>query len=358
MLFPCRVVIGVCGVLSLLSSGAHAQIASCGGTTVSHSMRQTPNYQRSVDVSAATSLPMTYCPLELQTEAWVDALTSYVSIKRGLYAAAVFQRRNVPSYGFWNSTAKHWLLTKPNWTDLGRTFASTVVYSPPNAENQCEILPGDCPDGYEYQSWRCDCITLSPILIDTAGDGYRLSSAEDGVEFDLNDNGVRNERVAWTEPDSDDGWLVLDRNGNKQIDSGAELFGSRTPAYADATEPKTSNGFDALVMAEGPSYGGGVADGTIDARDAVYRQLRVWLDRNHDGKADPGELRTLDSMGIVALGTAYKKVGKKDQYGNEFSLVGDILFRDAHGGTKKRRMYDVYLTVFPAKPPSSASASR
>ena len=83
MLFPCRVGISVC-VLSLLSSGAHAQIASCGGTTVSHSMRQTPNYQRSVDVSAATSLPMTYCPLELQTEAWVDALTSYVSIRIGL----------------------------------------------------------------------------------------------------------------------------------------------------------------------------------------------------------------------------------------------------------------------------------
>jgi hypothetical protein len=357
VLFPGRVGIIVIAS-SLFASGAHAQIASCGNATVTHTMRQTPNYARSVDVSATTSLPITYCPLELQTEAWVDALTTYVSIKRALYSAAVFQRRNVPSYGLWHSTAKHWLLTKPNWTDLGRTFSSTVIYAPPSASNQCEIQPSDCIDGYEFQAWRCDCVTLSPILIDTAGDGYRLTSAEHGVEFDLNDNGTKHERVAWTEPDSDDGWLVLDRNGNGQIDSGAELFGSRTPAYANATEPRTSNGFDALMMTEGPSYGGGVADAAIDARDAIYRQLRVWLDRNHDGKADPGELRTLDSLGIVSLGTDYKKIGRKDQFGNEFSLVGDIVVRDTHGGTRKRKVYDVYLAVFPAKSQTDAPSSR
>jgi hypothetical protein len=344
--------------LSFLSSSAHAQIASCGSATVTHAMRQSPNYKRSVDVSASTSMSITFCPLELQTEVWVDALTSYVTIKRALYSAAVFQSRTVPSYGRWNSTAKHWLLTKPNWTDLGRTFASAVVYAPPSSGNQCEIQASDCLDGYEYQAWRCDCVTLSPILIDTAGDGYRLTSAEDGVEFDLNDNGTKSERIAWTEPQSDDGWLVLDRNGNGQIDSGAELFGSRTPAYADTLEPRTSNGFDALVMAEGPSYGGGVTDGSIDARDAVYRQLRVWLDRNHDGRADAGELRTLESLGIVALGTSYKKIGKKDRYGNEFALVADIVVRDAHGGTRKRKVYDVYLTVFPSKTTTDVQSSR
>jgi hypothetical protein len=343
-------------VLALVSStgSATGQIPSCGGTTTTHSMRQSPNYKRSVDVSATTSLGVVFCPLELQTEVWVNALTTYVSIKRAMYTAAVYQSRNVPSYGVWSSTAKHWLLTQPKWTDLGRTFASTVVYAPPSAGNQCEIQPSDCLDGYEYQEWRCDCVTLSPILIDTAGDGYRLTSAEFGVEFDLNDNGVKSERVAWTEPDSDDGWLVLDRNGNGEIDSGAELFGSKTPAYANALEPRTTNGFDALVMTEGPSYGGGVADGSIDARDAVYSRLRVWLDRNHNGKAEPAELRSLDSLGIVALGTAYKTIGKRDQYGNEFSLVGDVLVRDDHGGTKRRKVYDVYLTVFPSQTTAEA----
>jgi len=341
-----------------LSGDAHAQIASCGGATTTHQMRQTPNYKRSVDVSATTSMPVAFCPLQLQTEAWVDGLTSYVTIKRALYTAAVFQSRNVPSYGQWHSTAKHWLLTSPNWTDLGRTFASTVVYAPPSAGNQCEIQASDCPEGYEYVPSQCDCKTLSPILIDTTGDGYRLTSAEEGVEFDLNDNGVANERIAWTEVDSDDGWLVLDRNGNGQIDSGAELFGSKTPAYADAIEPRTSNGFDALLMTEGPSYGGGVADTTIDARDAIYSRLRIWLDRNRNGKAEPGELRSLESMGIVAFGTSYKKIGRKDQHGNEFSLMGDMIVRDGYGGSRTRKVYDVYLTVFPAQTSADARGPR
>jgi hypothetical protein len=357
VLFPCRVATIVLAVM-LLSGNSHAQIASCGSPLTTHTMRQTPNYQRSVDVSATTSLPVAFCPLELQTEAWVDALTTYVSIKRALYTAAVFQSRNVPSYGTWHSTAKHWVLTKPSWTDLGRTFASTVVFAPPSGQTQCQINPSDCLDGYQYQSWRCDCATLSPILIDTAGDGYRLTSAHEGVEFDLNDNGVNSERVAWTEADSDDGWLVLDRNGNGQIDSGAELFGSKTPAYLDAVDPRTANGFDALLMTEGPSYGGGVPDGSIDARDAIYSRLRVWLDRNHNGKAEPEELQSLNSLGIVALGTSYKKIGRKDQHGNEFSLVGEILVRDANGGTSKRKVYDVYLTVFPSQTTADARLPR
>lgn len=344
--------------LSLTQSSLSAQVPNCGQPSSSHSMRQQPNYQRGVEVSASTSLPLTICNFQLQTEAWVDGLTTYVSIKRALYTAAVYQARNVPSYGTWHSTAKHFVLTSPSWTDLGRTFASTVVLEPPSAANQCEIQASDCPEGYEYQAWRCDCKTLSPILIDTAGDGYRLSSAEEGVEFDLNDNGTPSERIAWTETDSDDGWLVLDRNGNGQIDSGAELFGSKTPAYADALEPRTANGFDALLMTEGPSYGGGVADGTIDARDAIYSRLRVWLDRDRNGKTDPGELRSLDSLGIVALGTSYKKIGRRDRYGNEFSLVGDILVRDAHGGSKKRTVYDVYLTVFPSLATTNVRLSR
>ena len=69
----------------------------------------------------------------------------------------------------------------------------------------------------------------APILIDT-GRGraqYHLTSAERGVVFDIygNDEPVR---VAWTRPDSDVALLVLDRNGNGQIDSGRELFGSST----------------------------------------------------------------------------------------------------------------------------------
>src|SRR6185295_14248035 len=106
--------------LSFWASGLDAQIPSCGQPQVTHVMRQLPNYQRAVEVSAATTMPIAFCPLQLQTEAWVDALSPpYVSVKRALYSAAVYQARNVPTYGTWHSTAKHWVLTAPSWTDLG-----------------------------------------------------------------------------------------------------------------------------------------------------------------------------------------------------------------------------------------------
>ncbi len=333
-----------------LSVPARAQIPSCGQVAVSHTMRQTPNYKKSVDVTAVTSRTYTICPLQVQTEIWVDGVSpSYTTTKRDTYVAAANQTRSVPSYGTWHSTAKHWLIgtATGSWTDVGRTYASTTVVAPPGSGDVCEIGPDDCLDGFEFKPGFCQCVTLSPILVDTAGNGFRLTSAAEGVEFDLNDNGTANERVAWTEPDSDDAWLVLDRNGNGAIDSGAELFGSRTPAYADTLEPRTENGFDALLMAEGPSYGGGMPDRVIDARDAIYARLRLWFDRNHNGQTDEGELVRLAEAGILSVDSRYKESGRRDEFGNRFHLKGSATFAGPSGQPVPRTVYDVFLSVWP-----------
>ena len=78
-------------------------------------------------------------------------------------------------------------------------------------------------------------------MIDVAGNGYDLTSASEGVTFNIDGLGAA-EQLAWTRLNSDDAFLVLDRNGNGTIDNGMELFG-------DITFPPNSpemNGFFAL----------------------------------------------------------------------------------------------------------------
>jgi hypothetical protein len=332
------------GAILGMPVAARAQL-SCGSTSTSHSMRQTPGYLRSVDVSASTSRPINICPLQVQTEAWVDGLPTYVNIKTDAYTAAVSFTRPVPSYGTWHSTAKHWLIwfLTGTWVNLGNTYQQAQVVS--GSASTCWLTAADCPEGYEFKPFSCQCVTLSPILVDTAGDGYRLTRAADGAVFDLDANGIVAEQIAWTEADSDDGWLVLDRNGNGRVDSGAELFGSRTPAYADQAQPLTEHGFDALLLLEGPSYGPSRVDRVIDARDTVYSRLRIWLDRNRNGVSEADELVPLADAGILAISTEYKENARRDQFGNKFSLMGKMLVQGPEGQQVWRNIYDVYLTV-------------
>lgn len=264
-----------------------------------------------------------------------------------------------------NCTSKGYVAS---WYDSGGSFVVDTHecrcnLSPPTPTHT-PILGGDPVCGPHAQlaetecyqesgMWRdypdCDCFYWyqhdpgSPILIDINGDGFNLSSAAQGVLFDLNGDG-RLDKLSWTAAaGSDDAWLALDRNGSGSIDNGAELFGNFT-AQPPPSAGIERNGFLALAEYD-KAENGGNGDGVITKSDAMFSSLRLWQDTNHNGISEAGELHGLPELGVAKLELDYKESRKVDQYGNQFRYRAKV--KDARDAQVGRWAWDVFLVSAP-----------
>jgi hypothetical protein len=179
-------------------------------------------------------------------------------------------------------------------------------------------------------------IAATPIVLDLNGDGVHTLSAANGVVFDLMGTGNAT-KVGWVSPL--DGLLVRDINHDGKINNGTELFGAGTIL---SNGQRAGTGFAALADMDSNH------DGKITAADAHFSELKVWVDANSNGVVDPGELKSLASLGIVELDLTYKTTS----VGDNGNLIGAISsYKTADG--KTHEMADVWLTK--ADPAASGS---
>ena len=205
-------------------------------------------------------------------------------------------------------------------------------------DNHETCMSETCRDCYGNGGVYCtgdgsNCWT--PVLVDVQGNGFQLTNATNGVNF--NDGKGTLLRTAWTVANGDDAWLVLDRNGNGTIDDGSELFGNAAPQPATT---ELYNGFRALNEYDKPANGGN-QDGSITRLDSIFTSLRLWQDANHDGISTPSELYTLPALGIASIDLDYKLSKYKDANGNTFRYRAKV--KNAHGMQLGRWAYDVFL---------------
>ena len=160
-----------------------------------------------------------------------------------------------------------------------------------------------------------------PLVLDLSGAGLVTTALDvSGVHFDLN-NDFFSERTGWL-TGTDEGFLVLDKNGNGTIDDASELFGSFTGSgFADLAQYDSNH------------------DGVIDANDAIWSKLQVWIDANNDGVTEAGELHSLTDLGIASISLNSVALGGETAGGATLRAASNFTRTDGTTGA-------VYETIF------------
>lgn len=173
------------------------------------------------------------------------------------------------------------------------------------------------------------------LLLDLDGDGLYLGDSGYPVSFDVDGDGVL-EETAWTASDKNEAFLWIDANGDGRVNDGGELIGS--PAGGDPALHSASVG---LVALDQPDAGGN-GDGRLTTVDAGWRDLGLWIDRDHDGRSSPSELTSLEEAGVVAIRLIFTGTLWLDGSGN---LIRGYCDFDAPGKGRFGRVLEVEFSA-------------
>ena len=157
-----------------------------------------------------------------------------------------------------------------------------------------------------------------PIALDLNNNGkIDTITLENGVFFDHNGDEIAF-KSSWIS--GDDGILARDINGDKEINSGAELFGNFTQLKNGEL---AKNGFEALKDLDSDD------NGVFDESDKTFNEILVWQDYNSNGKAESGELKSLSEHGIKSINLEFLDDNTALDKDNKQILVGSFSINDS-----------------------------
>ena len=164
-----------------------------------------------------------------------------------------------------------------------------------------------------------------PIVFDLAGDGLELTGVDDSMVVSRLSSGEL-ARTSWVGPT--DGILAFDRDGDGQINRLSEI------SFAQDKE-------GAETDLEGLQAWDTNDDGKLNALDAGWGDLKVWVDRNQNGRSTETELRTLDEAGITEISLTGVATGNTAATTRDSFVHNTLSFTWASGETGTA--YDVQL---------------
>jgi len=201
-----------------------------------------------------------------------------------------------------------------------------------------DFNPEDPPAGVQMTISRSQCDSIaSPLVVRLGAQDVPLSltSQTQGILFDI--LGKFSEpaphtpkKISWFTDDSHALIALPDARG--EVHGIDQLFGDNTTG---PDSKGAANGYAALAKHDADR------DGLISSADPVFAHLRLWIDRNRDGRSSIDELVTLGGQQIESIDLSYdSSYLERDQHGNETRMKSAVQLNDG----SLRLMFDLWFS--------------
>jgi hypothetical protein len=162
-----------------------------------------------------------------------------------------------------------------------------------------------------------------PVVLDLDGNGIDIVQLGASLaSFDMDGQGGR-EHTAWA--GNNDGFLAIDLAADGTSGPDGVIDQAKEIVFTEWS-PGAASDMAALRAVFDTDH-----NGLLDHGDARWSEFRVWQDANGDGVSEPGELNTLDALGLASIGL--EPAGAPQGFPDGSAIQGLASFTRADGTT-------------------------